>query len=129
MLRSPKRVDNVIIARRRNRKNDAAVVRTAGRGYAVQHIVERHEAASRIGTVRTVEAAQNFFASLDRYLKDRPHVMRAAFLGDAVERAMELREIADRRIAIIRRANEAISHLFVSAAQHGKHGTETGTAL
>src|ERR1700729_1483383 len=129
VLRSAKRLDNVIVARRRDRKNDAAAVRTAGRGHAVQHVVERHEAASRIGTVRTVEAAQNFFASLDRYLKDRAHVMSAAFLRNAVERAIDLREIADRRVAIVRRPSEAIDDLFVSAAQHGEHGAETGTAV
>ena len=104
-------------------------MRTAGRRHAVEHVVERHKAAGRIRTVRTVEAAQNFFAPFDRYLKDRAHVMRAAFLGDAVACAMELREIADRRVAIIRRPSEAIDHLFISAGQHGKYGTETGTAL
>ncbi len=55
--------------------------------------------------------------------------MAAAFLGDAIECAMELREIADRRVAIIWRPSEAIDHLFISAAQHGKHGTKTGTAV
>ena len=117
-----------LLSGRCDRENRPAVVRAAGLRRAVERALEVDEARSGVFAVSRAarEAMEHRFLARRRDRKDRPFLLRAPFVGRAVERAVDVREARKRKFAVL--TVEAVEHGLFAGRRNREDRSTSGNA-